>query len=214
MGIASAEATAAQQRIGFLRSGLRLEYFTVLWNSLEAIVGIVIGLSAGSIAVLGFALQSVVESSSGLVLVWRLRSESSGKRSSEEAEKRAVRAVAIAFFALALYVGGQSIYDLITKTRPEETLPGMILTAVSLVVMPVLATRKRSVAKSLDSRSLQADSTQTKLCVYLSAAVLVGLALNAGFGWWWADPLAALAIAAVAANEGQELWRTEDFCCV
>lgn len=210
----SAETTAVTDRRGLLNQGLRLEYFTVLWNSLESVVGIAIGLSAGSIALVGFALQSVVESSSGLVLLRRLQHEKSGKRTSEEAEKRAVKSVAMAFFALAAYVGGQSIYDLITRSRPDVSIPGMVLTAISLVVMPILAARKRNVARGLDSRSLQADSTQTTLCMYLSAAILLGLILNASIGWWWADPLAALAIAAVAAKEGRELWRTEDFCCV
>lgn len=203
-----------EARSGLIHKGIGLEYFTIGWNLLEAVVGIAIGIAAGSIAVTGFALQSVVESSSGAVLLWRLRAERSGTRTSEEAEKRAVRLVAIAFFALALYVGTNAAYDLITGSRPEETLAGIVLTAVSLLVMPILASRKKAVARGLDSRSLQADTTQTTLCIYLSGAVLAGLVLNALFGLWWADPLAALVIAGVAAREGRQLWITKDFCCI
>jgi divalent metal cation (Fe/Co/Zn/Cd) transporter len=104
--------------------------------------------------------------------------------------------------------------DLVTRSRPDESLPGIVLAAVSLVVMPILASRKRRAARALDSRSLQADSLQTMLCTYMSAFLLVGLALNALFGLWWADPAAGVVIAFFAAREGRELWTTEDFCCV
>jgi divalent metal cation (Fe/Co/Zn/Cd) transporter len=106
------------------------------------------------------------------------------------------------------------ILDLAQRSRPDTSIPGVALTIVSLIVMPVLAVRKRRAARALDSRSLQADSVQTSVCVYLSAIVLVGLMLNALLGWWWADPIAALAVAALAAREGRALWTTEDFCCV
>ncbi len=197
-----------------LRAGLRLEYFTVTWNVLEAVVGLVAGVAAGSVALVGFALDSVVESASGGVLIWRLRSERRCSRTAEDAERRAVRAVAAGFFALAAYVGTRSLVDLVTRSRPDESLPGIVLAAVSLVVMPILASRKRRAARALDSRSLQADSLQTMLCTYMSAFLLVGLALNALFGLWWADPAAGVVIAFFAAREGRELWTTEDFCCV
>jgi divalent metal cation (Fe/Co/Zn/Cd) transporter len=196
-----------------LERALRLAYFTIGWNAIEAIVGTTAGLAAGSVALLGFALDSVVESSSGGVVLWRLRSEISGRRTAEEAERRAVRAVAVAFFALAAYVGGQAVYNLATRAEPDPSPVGIGLAAVSLLVMPVLAWRKRLAARSLDSATVRADSTQTLLCVALSLVLLVGLGANALWGWWWADPIAALTIAGVAANEGRELWTTEDFCC-
>jgi divalent metal cation (Fe/Co/Zn/Cd) transporter len=196
-----------------LDRGLRLEYFSFIWNVLEAIVGMAAGIAAGSVALVGFALDSVVESSSAAILLWRLRSERHGGRPPDEVERRAVRLVAVAFLALALYVGIKSSADLITGARPDESLPGIVLAAVSLVVMPLVAWRKRVVARALDSRSLQADSTQTLLCTYLSAFLLAGLLANALFGWWWADPAAGLFIAGFAAKEGRELWMAEDICC-
>lgn len=209
-----AMGTSVEQttREGLLRRGLRLEYFTIVWNVLEAVVGLTAGLLAGSVALVGFALDSLVETSSGGILVWRLRSERGG-RGSEELERRAVRGVALAFFALAAYVGVQAVVDLVRAAHPDPSVPGIGLAAVSLVVMPVLAWRKRVTARALDSRSLQADSTQTLLCVLLSGALLVGLVANAALGWWWADPAAGLFIAVVAAREGRELWTTEDVCC-
>lgn len=196
-----------------LRKGLLLEYFTVGWNVVEAGVGLVAGTLAGSVALVGFALDSLVEASSGSILIWRLRAEQGGNRSAEEAERRAIRLVAVAFLALAAYVGSRAIYDLAVQSRPDESPVGVGLALVSLVVMPILATSKTRVARSLDSRALQADSTQTTLCTYLSAFLLVGLTTNALFGWWWADPLAGIAIAVFAANEGRELWTAEDLCC-
>lgn len=190
-----------------------LEWFTVVWNVLEAIVGLTAGFLAGSVALVGFALDSIVEASSGSILLWRLRTEQGGSRTAEEAERRAIRLVAVAFLALAGYVGIRSSMDLVTRARPNESLPGILLAAVSLIVMPVLAWRKNRVARELDSRALQADSTQTSLCTWLSAFLLVGLVVNAALGWWWADPVAGLAIAGFAAKEGWELWHTEDLCC-
>jgi divalent metal cation (Fe/Co/Zn/Cd) transporter len=192
---------------------LALEYFTITWNILEALVGLTFGVIAGSVALVGFALDSVVEASSGTILLWRLRAEAKGGRPAEELERRAIRLVAIAFLALALYVGVRSALDLFSGSRPDESPVGIALAIVSLIVMPVLAHRKNVVAKELDSRALQADSTQTTLCTYLSAILLFGLVTNALFGWWWADPLAGLGIAAFAAKEGRELWTTKDLCC-
>ena len=190
-----------------------LEYFTVGWNILETVVGLAAGIVAGSVALIGFALDSVVEASSATILVWRLRSEQNGTRTAEEAERRAIRLVAIAFFALAAYVGGRALLDLISRSRPEESPAGIALAIVSLIVMPLLARAKGRVARQLDSRALQADSTQTTLCTYLSAFLLVGLLANASFGWWWADPLSAVGMALFAAKEGRELWTAEDLCC-
>jgi divalent metal cation (Fe/Co/Zn/Cd) transporter len=207
------QPTFAPARKRSLRRGLLLEYFTVGWNLLEAVVGLAAGFVAGSVALVGFALDSIVEASSGSVLIWRLRSEDRGTRTAEEAERKAIRLVGVAFLALAAYVGGRAILDLVTRSRPDESVPGIVLAIVSLIVMPVLAWRKRRVARELDSRALQADSTQTTICTYLSAFLLVGLVTNAMFGWWWADPLAGFAIAGFAAREGRELWTAQDLCC-
>ena len=213
MRVEQIEKTGDGTRARSLWRGLLLEAFSISWNVLETVVGLIAGLAAGSVALVGFALDSVVEASSATILTWRLRSETSGRRSAEEAERRAIRLVALAFFALAAYVGIRAAYDLITGARPEESPVGVVLALVSLIVMPVLAWRKRVVARELNSRALQADSKQTTLCTYLSAFLLAGLAANSLFGWWWADPVAGLAIAVVAANEGRELWKTEDICC-
>lgn len=199
-------------RAGALRGALRLEYFSVTWNFLETFVGIAAGIAAGSVALIGFGLDSVVEASSAAILIWRLRNESSGRWEVESLERRAVRLVAGAFAALAAYVGVQAVLDLVGQNRPEESAVGIVLALVSLVVMPVLAARKRSAARALDSRAMHADSSQTSLCTYISAVLLFGLGANALLGWWWADPVAALGIAALAAREAHELWTTEDFC--
>lgn len=193
-----------------LHRGLRLEYFTLAWNVVEAVVGFIAGMAAGSMALVGFALDSVVEASSAGILTWRLHAEAHEGRTAAEVEQRAVRLVGWAFIALALYVGIRSIYDLVNGARPEESPLGIGLAVVSLVVMPVLAWRKKVLGRELNSRALLADSTQTLLCTYISLVLLVGLVANALLGWWWADPLAGLAIAAFAANEGRELLTAEE----
>ncbi len=196
-----------------LRRGLSLEYLSVAWNVAEAGVGIAAGAIAGSVALIGFGLDSVVEASSASILVWRLTSERRG-RHAETLERPAIRAVAIAFWALAAYVAARATMDLVTTSRPEESLAGIILASVSLVGMPVLAMAKRRASKRLGSHAMHADARQTVLCTYLSAALLVGLVANAAFGWWWADPASALVIAAIAGREGYQLWVTEDpDCC-
>jgi divalent metal cation (Fe/Co/Zn/Cd) transporter len=198
-------------RVERLHRGLRLEYFSLIWNVLETFVGMVAGIAAGSVALIGFALDSVVESSSAAILIWRLRSEG-GRWDVETIERRAVRLVAVAFWALASYVGIKAIVDLVQQNHPEESTVGIVLALVSLIVMPLLAARKRDAARALDSRAMHADSSQTSLCTYISAVLLLGLVANALLGWWWADPVAGLGIAVLAAKEGHELWTTEDFC--
>ena len=199
-------------RLEGLRRGITLEYASLAYNVLESVVGLAAGVVAGSVALIGFGLDSVVESATAAILIWRFRTETRG-RSSEDAERKAVRLVASAFYALAAYIGVRAVLDLAAQSRPEESPVGIALAVASLIVMPVLVARKRKLAVEIDSRSLQADSTQTLLCTYMSAFLLVGLVANALFGWWWADPIAGLAIAALAVREGTELWREEDFCC-
>ena len=196
-----------------LSRGLRVEYLSLGYNLIEAVVGIAAGVAAGSIALIGFGLDSVVEGASAGILVWRLKAESSGRRTPEDAEKRAIRLVAVAFFVLAIYVGVAAVVELVRQIHPETSGVGLALAMASLIIMPVLARRKKAIAVELDSRSLEADSHQTILCTYLSAILLFGLLLNTAFGWWWADAVAALGIAILAAMEGTELWRTKDVCC-
>jgi divalent metal cation (Fe/Co/Zn/Cd) transporter len=183
-----------------------LELLTVGWNAVEAGVAIAAGAAASSVALVGFGLDSVVEVSAALVVLWQFLGVG------EERERRALRLIGGTFFALAAYVAATSLYDLATGAEPEDSKVGIALTAVSLVVMPTLAWAKRSAGRQMGSRTLVADSTQTRLCAYLSASTLAGLGANAAFGWWWADPLAALVIAVVAVREGREAWRG-DTCC-
>jgi divalent metal cation (Fe/Co/Zn/Cd) transporter len=201
------------ERAHALRRGLALEYLSVAWNVGEAAVGVIAGAIAGSVALVGFGLDSVVEASSASILVWRLTSERRG-RHADALERPTIRAVAVAFWALSAYVASRAIVDLVTRSRPEESLAGIILAAVSLAGMPVLAWAKRRQSKVLGSHAMHADARQTVLCTYLSAALLAGLVTNAVLGWWWADPVSALVIATIAAREGYQLWVTEDpDCC-
>ncbi len=186
-----------------VRRGRRLEYFTLGWNILEAIVGIGAGWLAGSIALVGFGVDSLIECTSGAVLLWRLASPAHD----ESREQRALKLVGLSFFLLAAYVCFEAVKSLVTREPPEASLTGIILAAVSLIVMPILARAKRRVAADLGSHALVADSRQTDLCAYLSAVLLGGLALNALFGWWWADPVAALIMVPIIAREGFEAWR-------
>ncbi|MGE5254175.1 MAG: cation diffusion facilitator family transporter [Planctomycetaceae bacterium] len=186
-----------------VRQGRLLEYFTVGWNLIEAAVAIAAGLFAGSIALIGFGVDSLIETSSGAILLWRLQEAEEG----EKRERMALKLVGISLLALAAYVAIDAAKGLILKDHPEESLIGIILAAVSLVVMPLLAWAKRRVAARLSSRALVADSHQTDICAYLSAIVLSGLGLNALFGWWWADPVAALVMVPVIVKEGLEALR-------
>lgn len=205
----------AIDRRDLVRRGVVLAWFTIAWNSIEGIAGIVSGIVAGSIALVGFGVDSYVEVFAGSVILWRLGRERHGDELSEAAERRAVRLIAITFLALALGVGVESIRKLAVGAEPDESLFGMGLAIVSLVVMPLLARAKRRVGEQLGSRAVTADATETSLCVWMSAILLIGLAANAVFGWWWADPLAGLGIVYVAGREGIEHWRADelDDCC-
>ncbi|HVO81061.1 MAG TPA: cation transporter [Terriglobales bacterium] len=191
--------------------GLRLEYFTLGWNLLEALVALVAGFIAGSIALVGFGLDSVVEMSSGSVLLWRLRADHQAEHR-DRAERAAVRLVGISFLALAAYVAFDSLKTLLQRAAPEESIPGIVLAAASLIVMPLLARAKRQVARGLASGAMQADSRQTDICAYLSAILLGGLVLNAALGWWWADPVAALIMVPLIAHEGIEAVQGKTCC--
>lgn len=198
-------------REAMVARGLRLEYFTLGWNLLEALVALVCGVIAGSIALVGFGLDSIVEVSSGSVLLWRLRADRHAENR-ERAERFAVRLVGVSFLLLALYVAGDAIKTLLRRETPEESIPGIVLAIASLIAMPLLARAKRRVARGLNSGAMQADSRQTDICAYLSAILLGGLLLNAALGWWWADPVAALIMVPLIGHEGMEAVQGKTCC--
>lgn len=190
-------------RLANVRRGRLLEYFTIGWNLIEAVVAIGAGAFAGSAALIGFGVDSVIESSSGLALLWRLRDGEKGERR----EQIALKLVGISFLLLAGYVAFDAAKSLIFREEPEVSYVGIAVAALSLVVMPILARAKRRVAANLNSAALKADSRQTDICAYLSAILLVGLGLNALFGWWWADSAAALIMTPIILKEGIEALR-------
>ena len=196
-----------------LKRGLRLEYLTVGWNVLEGIIAVGAGIAAGSIALIGFGVDSFVETISGAVIIWRLMAETRGRHDDEaieRIERRAERLVGVAFMLLAAYVAFEAVRSLINRDAPEASPVGIALTALSIVVMLWLARAKRRVGESLGSRAMIADAQQTYACWYLSVVTLAGLALNAVFGFWWADPVAALGIAVLLVREGIEALNGED----
>ena len=194
-----------------LHRGLSLEYFTVAWNLLEAAVALASGALAGSIALVSFGMDSLIEVSSGGILLWRLHADQDEPRR-ERVERKALKLVGLSLLLLAAYVTGDSVLSLVRRELPERSLPGIALAIASLLVMPVLARAKRKVASALGSSALQADSRQTDICAYLSAILLLGLLLNAAFGWWWADPVAGLAMVPLIAYEGSEALRGKTCC--
>jgi divalent metal cation (Fe/Co/Zn/Cd) transporter len=199
-------------RVEAVRRGLLLEYLTVGWNSLEGIIAIAAGLAAGSIALVGFGLDSAIEVSSGLALLWRLRQDWNEERR-ERVERLTLRLVGLSFVALAAYVGWESAGALAGREPPDESLTGIVLAAVSVIAMPLLARAKRKVAAQLGSSAMTADAKQTEFCMYLSAILLAGLGLNALAGWWWADPAAALVMVPIIGREGIEALRGKTCCC-
>ncbi|MGH2475512.1 MAG: cation transporter, partial [Candidatus Limnocylindrales bacterium] len=195
------------QKHRLLRRGLALAGLTVAWNVVEAVVAIAAGVAASSIALIGFGFDSIIEVMSAVVVGWQFQRELHAGYD-EDRERRALRLIAVSFFVLATYVVIESLRGLfLTDTEAAESTAGIVLAAVSLVVMPALAWAKRRTADALDSPTLRADSIETILCSWLSGVLLAGLVLNATLGWWWADPLAAIAIAAFAVTEGLEAWR-------
>jgi divalent metal cation (Fe/Co/Zn/Cd) transporter len=190
-----------------------LTAITIGWNSLEAVIAVASGLLAGSIALVGFGLDSVVEVSSALVIAWRLSRQGQDHAANQRAERRAVRLIALSFVAIALYVTSDAVAKLLgIGERPEHSTVGLLLVGLSLVVMPTLAWAKRNVAAGLGSVALKADAAETQLCTYLSAVVLIGLGANALLGWWWMDPIAGLFVASLAIKEGRQAWTSGELC--
>jgi divalent metal cation (Fe/Co/Zn/Cd) transporter len=201
--------------VSLVRRGRQLAWLTIGWNTVEGVVAIASGAVAGSIALIGFGVDSFVEVFAGSVILWRLAQERHGGHVSEAAERRAVKLIAATFLALAVGIAVESFRKLFGAEHPDPSTAGIVLTIVSLIVMPLLARAKRRVGREMGSRAVVADATETTLCVWLSAIVLVGLLLNALFGWWWADPIAALGIVYIAGREGIRHWKSEelDDCC-
>jgi divalent metal cation (Fe/Co/Zn/Cd) transporter len=198
-----------EARAVLLRRGVALEGLTVSYNALEGVVAIAAGLAAGSVALTGFGVDSVIEVTSGVLLWWRLRAELGAARAGPSVEARAARWAGVLLLALAVYIVAESGRRLLTGDRPGESVVGIVLTALSLIVMPLLARAKLRLAASLGSRALRADAHETVVCAWLSATTLLGLGLNAVLGWWWADPVAALAMLPFIVREGVEAWRGE-----
>jgi divalent metal cation (Fe/Co/Zn/Cd) transporter len=198
-------------REAIARRGKHLEHFTIAWNSLEGLVAVVAGVFSGSIALVGFGIDSFIEVTSGVVLLWRMTVDAD-VQARERNEKLSLRIVGVCFLALAVYVGYESISDLVNRKPPEHSVPGILLACVSLIAMPLLSRAKKKVAKALGSAAMHADAKQTDFCVYLSAILLIGLLLNAAAGWWWADPTAALIMVPLIAKEGVEATQGKTCC--
>ena len=199
-------------RPALVRRGLVLNYLTIGYNVLEAVVAIGAGIVSGSVALLGFGLDSVIEVTASGAAQWRLRADLDASRR-ERVEHLTLRIIGWSFLALAVYVVLDSANALLRHEAPERSVVGLVLLALSAMVMPVLARAKRRVARAMTSRALEADATQTSLCAYLSVIALAGVAVNAAFGWWWADPVAALAMVPIIAKEGVEGLRAKADCC-
>ncbi len=197
-----------QRRTELNRRAQLLAWATVAYNTVEGLVAVLAGLAAGSVALVGFGLDSAVEVLSALAVSWQFN----GRVDARDRERTALRLIAVSFFALAAYVGVDAVRSLLSGGHADPSPVGIALAIASLIVMPLLVRAKRKVGRELGSATITADATQTQLCTYLSAVLLAGLLLNATLGWTWADPLVALVIAAVAAREGLQAWRG-DACC-
>jgi divalent metal cation (Fe/Co/Zn/Cd) transporter len=208
--VSAAEQLAA--RPALVRRGLALNYLTIGYNVLEAVVAIGAGIVSGSVALLGFGLDSVIEVTASGAAQWRLRADIDASRR-ERVEHLTLRIIGWSFLALAVYVALDSANALLRREAPERSVVGLVLLALSAIVMPILARAKRTVARAMTSRALEADAMQTSLCAYLSVIALAGVAANAGLGWWWADPVAALAMVPIIAREGIDGVRAKPCDC-
>jgi divalent metal cation (Fe/Co/Zn/Cd) transporter len=212
VSLAPTVAVSVSRDVGWLRAARLarwLAWASLFWMTVEGAVGLAAGFSAGSIALVGWALSSVVEGLASVIVIWRF----TGSRTlSETAERQAQKAVAISFWLLAPYVAVESVRNLITQERPETSILGIALTATSLVLMPGLGIAKKRLGTRLGSGATAGEGEQNLLCAYMAAAVLAGLAANSLWGWWWLDPVVGLGVAALAVREGLEAWRGENCC--
>ena len=200
-----------ESRATLVRRGVRLTDATIGYNSFEALASLIAGVVSGSPALVGFGVDSLIELTSSVAARWRLRADHDrGRR--EHAERITARIVGYSFLLLAVYLTLESGMAIVRHERPDRSVAGIVILALSVVVMPVLARGKRRVAVALESRALESDATQTSLCAYLSAIALAGVALNVSLGWWWADPAAALAMCPIIVREGLDGVRGESRC--
>jgi len=202
---------AGTERTQLVERGRHLQYFTILWNSLEALAALISGLLAGSVALVGFGLDSLIEVTSGAAVLWRLQQDRNAHQRAE-ADRLSLRIVGLCFLALSAYIVYESLNSLIGREAPARSIPGIVIATASLIAMPFLARAKRRVGVALGSAAVTADARQTDFCTYLSAILLGGLLLNAIFGWWWADPLAGLIMVPIIVKEGIAGWRGSGCC--
>lgn len=199
----------AEEREKLIHRAKVLAWIGLGWHGIEATIAVTAGIVAGSIALIGFGADSLIEAIAGIVILWRF---TAARSLSEEAERRAQKLIALSFFLLAVYVGIEAIRSLFTGDRPDPSWVGIGLSIVTLTTMPPLAIAKARIGEKLGSSATKSEGYQNRLCAYLSAALLIGLMSNALFGLWWADPITALIIAGVAVKEGRESWRGESCC--
>ena len=204
-------ADLVPRRAALVRRSTQLNVATLAYNSLEGVVALVAGALAGSIALTGFGLDSVIEVAASLTALWRLRADLDADRR-ERVERVSLRVIGALFLALAVYVAGDAAWALYRREAPSESILGIVIAALSIIVMPLLARAKRRLALELRSGALAAESKQTSLCAYLSVILLGGLVLNATIGWWWADPIAGLAMVPIIAREGIDGFRGQSAC--
>ena len=205
------EASAVFARTRAIKLGRALQYLTIAWNSGECLVALAAGFVAGSIALVGFGFDSAVEVTSSLAALWRLRNDAD-EAGREAAERRTLRIVGLCFLVLAAYVLCDAVIVLIERRAPDHSRVGIVLAALSMIVMPLLVRSKRRIATRLGSGALEAEARQTLVCAYLSAILLVGLGLNAGLGWWWSDPVAGLVMVPLIAKEGWQAVKGRTCC--
>jgi divalent metal cation (Fe/Co/Zn/Cd) transporter len=203
------EATSIEKRQNFVREGRRLEFFTIAYNTAEGLVSVVAGLIAGSVSLVGFGVDSLIEVTSGVALLWRLHYGLEAHR----VERTTLRIVGACFVALAFYVLYECSSALVRHEAPARSIPGILVAAISVVAMPLLAKAKRRVASGISSGAMSADARQADFCAYLSAILLGGLTLNALLGWWWADPIAGLAMVPIIGKEGVDSLRGKPCGC-
>jgi len=203
-------ASADPDRSRFVARARLLAWIGLGWHLVEAAVGVGAGVVAASPALVGFGADSLIEAAAGLVVLWLM---ADSRSASVAAERRAQQLIAASFAVLAAYIGFEAVGDLVAGHHPGTSWVGIGLSVVTLATMPPLAVAKRRVGERLNSSATTSESRQTMLCAYLSAALLVGLLANAVVGWWWSDPLVALAIAAVAAREARDAWRGDACSC-
>jgi divalent metal cation (Fe/Co/Zn/Cd) transporter len=205
----SIAAPPLPDRSTLVRRAKLLAWVGMAWHGIEAVVAILAGIAAGSIALIGFGIDSVVEAMAGFVLLWRF---AAARHASEGAERSAQKLIAVSFYMLAAYVAFEAVRALTGGEQPDGSTVGIVLAVATLLTMPPLARAKTKVARELHSSATMAEGRQNMVCAYLAAALLVGLSANAVLGWWWADPVTALVIAAVAVREGREAWRGRACC--